>query len=104
MLKIEVKEAKVHSEEIKPSTKPGAKQFQPFMKFTQPAYVHTYDQAGNLQPYPQSFRIGMEKDQPAYPVGFYELHPRCIYVDRNGNLAVGRLHLVPVKASTVRAA
>lgn len=99
MLKIEIKEARVYSEEIKPSTRPGAKQFQPFTKHTQPAYAHTFDQSGNPHAYPESFRISLDKDQAPYPVGFYDLHPRCIYVDRNGNLTIGKLHLTPIKAA-----
>lgn len=97
MLKIEVKSSEVKEEEIRPSDRPGAKQFKPFLKRTQPAYVQLYGESGALEEYPRMFRIPLDKTQPAYPPGVYSLDPGSHYVDRNGNLAVGRVRLQPVK-------
>lgn len=102
MLKIEVKDASIHEETIKPSAKPGAKQFTPFNKRTQRAYVHLFDQNGNPQPYPVSVKLTLDEGQEAYPIGTYQLAETSFYTDRNQNLAIGRPRLTPLKQSTVR--
>lgn len=54
----------------------------------QAAYVHTVDRQGNPPPVPEKIEIALDRDQPAYAVGEYELQPSAIYVDRNGRLAI----------------
>lgn len=92
-MKIEVRDREVQEEEIKPSDRPGAKQFKPFTKRTQVAYAHTVGSNGQPDAYPTKFRIGLNKDQAGYEPGVYQLGDGSFYVDRNGNLVVGRLVL-----------
>lgn len=58
----------------------------------QEAYLHKPGQQ-----YPHPIKITLDDNQPAYPVGVYELTPESFYPDRFGALAV-RPRLVPVKA------
>lgn len=67
------------------------------MRF-QNGYAHTVDKDGNSPPFPEKFEISLDTEQPAYPVGEYQLHPSAVYVDRDGRLAVSaRLTPLPKK-------
>lgn len=57
------------------------------MRF-QNAYAHTVDEQGNTAPYPEKIELMLEKDQPVYAPGEYQLHPPSLYVSRNGRLEV----------------
>jgi Helix-destabilising protein len=65
----------------------------------QTAYAHTVDKDGNAPPYPEKFEIILDKDQAAYPVGDYQLHPSAVYIDRDGKLAVSP-RLAPLARKT----
>lgn len=70
----------------------------PYSLRFQTAYAHTQDKDGNSPPYPEKIEIILDKDQSAYVVGDYTLHPSAIYVDRDGRLAVSpRLSALPRK-------
>lgn len=64
------------------------------MRF-QTVYLHTVDQDGNPPPYPEKTEVILNKDQAAFPVGEYQLHPSSVYIDRNGSPAIS-LRLTPV--------
>jgi len=70
----------------------------PYSMRFQTAYAHTVDKEGNTPPYPEKIEIILDKDQPAYAVGDYQLHPSAVYVDRDGKLAISpRLAPLPRK-------
>lgn len=64
----------------------------PYSLDFQTVWVHTYDRAGNLLPYPEKVEIILEKDKTGaalyYTPGEYILAPSAVYVDRNGSLAI----------------
>lgn len=66
---------------------------------TQTGYAFIPDEAGKPQAYPESITIDLKKDQPAYPVGRYQLHDASFFVGDYGKLSIGRLALAPIKAS-----
>lgn len=45
--------------------------------------------------YPQQIRISLEQGKEAYAPGRYALAPESLYVDRFGQLKLGRPRLVP---------
>jgi Helix-destabilising protein len=47
--------------------------------------------------YPQEIQIPLDSEHAPYQVGKYIMDPTCLYVDRYGNLSLGRLRLVPAK-------
>lgn len=47
------------------------------------------------KPYPVEVKIPLEQDAPAYPTGRYMVDPGCIYIDRYGQIALGRIKLIP---------
>jgi hypothetical protein len=99
MIKIEVKEATKTRKEVVRKDDGKILEF-----FEQPAYAYTYNKAGQLNAYPESITLPLEKDQIAYAPGFYTIHPASIYRDRFGNLALSRIKLVPFTASAAKAA
>lgn len=50
------------------------------------------------KPFPVEVKIPLEQDAPAYPAGQYVVDPGCIYIDRYGQIALGRIKLIPVPA------
>lgn len=60
----------------------------PYAMRIQSGYAHTVDKDGNVPPYPEKIEMILDKDQPSYPVGEYQLHPSSVYVDRDGRLAI----------------
>lgn len=48
--------------------------------------------------------VSLEDGQGPYPPGDYTLMDSSFYVDRNGRLSLGRLHLAPVEAATRKVA
>lgn len=58
----------------------------------QTVWFHTFDRAGNKNPYPEKSEIILEKDSQGaalfWPAGEYTLAPSSLYVDRSGSLAV----------------
>ena len=95
-MRIEVKSKEVKTERIEP--RPGGKQFRPFDKFTQTAYAHLVQPNGEPEAYPRQFRLSLDKPEVAVEPGVYQVGDGSFYVDRNGNLVVGRLELVGQQA------
>jgi Helix-destabilising protein len=84
-IQIEIKSTEVHDK------RGTSRQGKPF---------HIREQFGYLElgkPYPVEIRISLEEAAPPYPPGRYVIDPSCLYVDRYGQLALGRLRLVPVQ-------
>jgi hypothetical protein len=50
---------------------------------TQEVYYHSL-----ATPYPVKTELMLETGQKAHPVGFYELSPESVYVNRDGRLAI----------------
>lgn len=104
MIKIEIKSGDVTEEVIRPSQRPGAKQFEPFTKRFQLGYVQLVQPSGALEPYPTKVHVNLQAEQPAYVPGIYELAPESAYVDRNHNLTLGWLKLRLVRSGVKAAA
>jgi hypothetical protein len=49
------------------------------------------------KPYPQEVRIPVENGKEPYAPGKYTVDPACLYIDRYGKLALGRLRLLAAK-------
>jgi hypothetical protein len=47
--------------------------------------------------YPQEIQVPLAANQDSYAVGKYLVDPACLYVDRYGNLSLGRVRLLPLK-------
>lgn len=72
----------------------------PYHLRIQEAYAFTQDEDGNSDPYPTKFEIMLDKDQPAYTPGEYQLHPSSVKFSRDGKLVLSpRLAPAP-KAAT----
>lgn len=63
----------------------------------QEVWAYPVDEDGNSDPFPTKFEIMLDRDQPAYGVGEYTLHPSSIYMSRDGKLSLSP-RLAPVKA------
>lgn len=46
--------------------------------------------------------VSLEEGQAPYPVGEYQLMDSSFTVDRNGRLAIGRVHLAPALSEAAR--
>lgn len=107
MIRIEIKSTTTGEQDIAPKA-PPAKQFTPFTKISQSAYVHgLVDQNGAPHAFPLfvSVMLGVkENHRVPYPLGFYELEPESFFVDRFDNLTLGRLSLKPVQVQQLKAA
>jgi hypothetical protein len=58
-------------------------------------------------PYPERFKLSLERDQPAPAPGKYEIRAESLFVNRYGNLEIQRrpkLHPVTVITATGKAA
>jgi hypothetical protein len=62
----------------------------------QRAYAHVLGEDGKPAKYPVGFKLTLDKDQPAYPVGMYSLDPRSVVVGDFDALGLDRVKLVPV--------
>jgi len=106
-MKIEIKST--NTGEFKISPKTDGKQFDPFTKVSQTAYVHgMLDQNGSPEPFPVRISIDLGTKEKGFraasPIGFYEVGAGSFFVDRFDNLCLGRLVLVPVAAAVLKAA
>ena len=54
---------------------------------------HAYINLGKA--YPVEFRFSLDEGRAAYSPGNYIVDPSCLYVDRYGQLALGRIRLLP---------
>ena len=98
-MKIEIKSTNLG--EFKISPREGGKQFVPFTKISQTAYVHgMVDQNGAPEPFPIRISLDLgtkEKGfKPAFVVGFYSVGAGSFFVDRFDSLSLGRLTLEPI--------
>lgn len=76
----------------------------PYHLTLQTVWLHTFDRAGALNPYPEKVEIILDRDDQGaalyYKTGTYQLAPSSIYVDARGNLAVApRLQALPKAAA-----
>ena len=95
-LRIEIKNC-VKNTRIVTSTKTGVAK--DFTFHTQPAYVTTYDTAGNQNPYPEMVEIDLKDNQEPFPVGFYQVLPQSFYVGDFKKLTLGALHLAQIASA-----
>jgi hypothetical protein len=51
--------------------------------------------------YPVEIKVPLDESAPPYPPGNYLVDPQCLYVDRYGQLALGRLKLMPSLSATI---
>lgn len=66
---------------------------------------HIREQFGYIdlgKPYPLETRISLDQAAAAYPPGPYFLDPGSIYVNRFGQLAIGRMKLISATPSKSR--
>ncbi|NBD21959.1 heavy metal transporter [Aquabacterium fontiphilum] len=76
---------------------------QPAQLRAQEGYAFTVNAQGEPAPFPEKFEFLLDKDQPAYAAGEYQLHPSAFFVDRNNRLALS-VRLAPVKKPAASAA
>lgn len=69
----------------------------------QEGYAFTVNAQGEPAPFPEKFEFLLDKDQPPYAAGDYQLHPSAFFVDRNDRLALS-VRLAPVKKPAASAA
>jgi hypothetical protein len=107
MIRIEIKSTKTGEQDIAPKA-PPARQFTPFTKISQSAYVHgLVDQNGSPHQFPLFINVMLGTKQshvPAWPIGFYELEAESFFVDRFDSLSIGRLSLKAVQPQQLKAA
>ena len=70
----------------------------------QSAYAHLLDEFSKPLKYPVACSIPLEKDAQSYPLGFYTLDLRSVYVGDFKRLELGRVKLVPEGGPQRRAA
>jgi len=85
----------------KTGTSKGGK---PYEIVEQEGWAHVCDQQGNPAPYPSRISITLDNNQPPYPPGAYTLHESCFYVGDFSRLTLGRLRLLPLMETKVKAA
>jgi hypothetical protein len=97
MIKIEIKTAAI-------AIKSGiaAKTGRPYEIREQQAWAFLHDIDGKPSDYPIGIRISLQKDQNPYEPGIYILLPASLYVDKFGQLALGRIALRPQIASAAQ--
>lgn len=86
MLKVEI------NDETIVTSKRGAYTF-----YEQSAWVTFLTEDGKPEPHPQKVELQLSENQPAWKLGSYQIHPCSFYRNRYGNIALGRLHLIPQK-------
>lgn len=85
-IRIEVKSVDVTQKTVR-SNRDGKE----YLIRSQPGWAHLG------KDYPQEIRVPLEAGQEPYAAGAYWLDSTCLYVDRYGNLALGRVRLLPIK-------
>lgn len=80
----------------------AAKSGKPYHMFFQTAYAHTYDKAGNLNPFPEKLELVLDLDEHSklpktYAPGEYQMHPASLYMGQYGLEVAPKL--VPLKKS-----
>lgn len=89
MLKVEVTSVAVVERRI--ASKQDSKVIYIFRE--QAGYVSLVDSMGVVDKHPQKFKIGLEEKQEPFPVGFYSISPESLFINKHGNLSIGRLSL-----------
>lgn len=104
MIKIEVRSADLR--QIPFTYKSGQKAGQAGTMHKQEAWAFLVDSDGKPQPYPQRINIEIDvaQKQAAWPVGVYQLAPSTVFVGKYGDLVFGRVHLLPLSQSALKAA
>jgi len=71
----------------------------PYSIKEQDAYAHVLGEDGKAAKYPVACKLPLEPDQVPYPLGFYTIDPRAVFVGDFGRLGLGRVRLTPIKAA-----
>jgi len=75
----------------------------PYSMNFQTVWLHTFDRAGQKNPFPEKVEIILDKNDQGIPqhyaVGEYQLHPSSIFVGRDGKAGLSP-RLVPLKPRT----
>lgn len=53
---------------------------------------------------PDKLEVILNENQAPFPVGFYQLTPSCVYLDRNNRLQIGLSNMQPIAQKTQAAA
>lgn len=62
----------------------------------QEGYAHLFDRTGRPNAYPVRIVLTLDADQPAYPVGDYQIGPESIHINRFDQLVISpKLHRLP---------
>lgn len=93
----------IHKPEVRLIDYVSKKTGQPAQLRAMEGYAFTVNSHGEAAPFPEKFEFLLDKDQPAFGPGEYTLHPSCIYVDRQGKLALS-VRLAPVAKAAARPA
>jgi len=70
----------------------------------QDAWAYLFDRQGAADPHPTKIRLNLEDDQLPYPKGMYVLDKTSFFVDRYGQLTIGRMNIAPLPVSQAPAA
>lgn len=92
MIKIEIKSTDI--ETFSGVSKTTGK---PFNIRNQMAYAYTFDKNGSPRPYPELIKISLEDNQLPFAVGFYQMAPQSVFVDKFQRLALGRPSLIQIQ-------
>ena len=101
MIKVSVMSTDVRNQSgtAKQSGKPNSMNFQT-------VWLHTFDQTGKPNPYPEKAEVILPKNEQGaalfYPLGDYTIAPESLYLDRSGDIKLN-IKLVPLKARPVAA-
>ena len=96
MIKVSVMSTDVRNQSgtAKQSGKPYSMNFQT-------VWLHTFDQTGKPNPYPEKAEVILPKNEQGaalfYPLGDYTIAPESLYLDRSGDIKLN-IKLVPLKA------
>lgn len=86
-MKIEICDTKVSARTVK------AKDGKEYTFYTQEGFYHD-----GVSPYPVRCVVPVDSLSSAYPVGWYTLSDKSLYVDKYGNISLARrFHLVSVE-------
>ena len=84
MIKIQVKDTECRTINFKDKRTGESRSFK-----TQEARAYLANSQGKIDETSDKFEIALNSNDAPFEVGFYQLTPACIYLDRNGRLQVG---------------
>jgi hypothetical protein len=104
MLQVEIKRADVYESKVSPSTAPGSRQFEPFMRRYQVGYVLLSLPNGEKDDVQTKIELDLRDGDFAKAPGFYSLDSSSFYVDKYRRLTLGRPVLVSEKHAMLKTA